>query len=269
MFFHSYFSSWFGFFPKPYLTFLKIYKEENPISLKKTARFAGFLYIIMGIPSAFGIAYVPSKIIDWGNAIITFNNIMTHEFLFRMGMVSQFISNVLFILLVSVLYHLFKQVNSFQSRLMVALVLVQVPIGFVIETFNMASLLILKGEIMKALTLEQKQEWVMLFVTMHKYGMIIIEIFSGLWLIPFGQLVYKSQFIPRILGILLVMGGIAYIIESLSFWLFPDYQPVVSSFMMIIYTIGETPIIFWLLIKGTKSVGKYNNKPDINQANES
>jgi hypothetical protein len=235
--------------------------EENPLLLKKTARLAGFLYIIMGIPSAFGILYVPSKIIVWGNATTTSHNIITHEFLFRMGMVSQFVSNGLFILLVLVLYRLFKQVNSTQARLMVALVLAQVPIGFLIETFNLTSLLILKGQIMKGLSLEQKQDWVMLLVTMHKYGMITIEIFSGLWLIPFGQLVFKSKFIPKILGILLIMGGMAYVIESLTFWLFPDNQPLVSRFMMIIYTIGETPIIFWLLIRGTKSDVKDNEKP--------
>jgi hypothetical protein len=136
---------------------MKIPTKENPSSLKKTARFAGFLYIIMGIPSAFGIAYVPSKIIVWGNATIICQNIITHEFLFRTGMVSQFVSNYLFIPLVAALYRLFKQVNIAQARLMVALVLVQVPIGFQIETLNMTSLLILKGEIMNALTLEQNK----------------------------------------------------------------------------------------------------------------
>ncbi len=228
--------------------------EENPLSRKKTARLAGFLYIIMGIPSAFGIMYVPSKIIVWENATTTCQNIITHEFLFRMGMVSQFISNGLFILLVLTLYRLFKEVNKPQARLMVAMVLVQVPIGFIIETCNMTSLLIMKGEIIKSLTPGQKQDWVMLFFSMHKYGMVIIEIFSGLWLIPFGQLVFKSKFIPRILGILLIIAGIAYITESLSFWISPNNQPFISRFMMILYTIGETPIIFWLLIKGTKNV---------------
>ena len=233
--------------------------EENPLFLKKTARLAGFLYIIMGIPSAFGIMYVPSKIIVWENATTTCQNIMSHEFLFRMGMVSQFISNGLFILLALTLYRLFRSVNRSQARLMVAMVIVQVPIGFMIETCNMASLLILKDEIMKSFTSEQKKDWVMLFLLMHKYGMITIEIFSGLWLIPFGQLVFKSKFIPRILGILLIIAGIAYITESLSYWISPDNQPVVSRFMMILYTIGETPIIFWLLIKGTKSVVIRNN----------
>ncbi len=143
---------------------------------------------------------------------------------------------------------------------MVAFVLVQVPIGYLIETFNITSLMILNGEIMKALEPAQKQDLAMLFLNIHKYGMIAIEIFSGLWLIPFGQLVYKSRFIPRILGVLLIIGGIAYIIESLSFWLFPSYQPFVSRYMILLYSIGETPIILWLLIKGVK-----NNIPAVDK----
>jgi Domain of unknown function (DUF4386) len=135
---------------------------------------------------------------------------------------------------------------------MVAFVLVQVPIGFPMETFNITSLLILKGEIMKALDSEHRQDMATLFLTMHKYGMITVELFSGLWLIPFGQLVYKTRFISRILGVLLIIGGVAYIIESLTYWLFPDYQPFVSRFAIILYSIGETPIILWLLIKGLR-----------------
>jgi hypothetical protein len=234
--------------------------DNTGYSLKRTARLAGFLYVIMGIPSAYGIMYVPSQIIIPGNAAASATNILAHEFLFRTGMVSQFISNTLFILLVLVLYRLLKQVNDYQAKLMVAFVLVQVPIGYLIETFNITSLLILNGEIMKALEPAQKQDLAILFLNMHKYGMITVEIFSGLWLMPFGQLVYKSRFIPRILGILLIIGGIAYIIEGLTFWLFPGYQPFVSRYMIVLYSIGETPIILWLLIKGVK-----NNIPAIDK----
>jgi hypothetical protein len=234
--------------------------DNTKSSLKKTARLAGFLYVIMGIAAAYGIMYVPSQVIVPGNAATTAHNILAHEFLFRAGMVSQFISNTLFILLVLVLYRLLKQVNGHQAKLMVAFVLVQVPIGYLIETFNMTSLMILNGEIMKALEPAQKQDLAMLFLIMHKYGMITIEIFSGLWLIPFGRLVYKSRFMPGILGILLIIGGIAYIIESLTFWLFPGYQPFVSRYMIVLYSIGETPMILWLCIKGVK-----NNIPSIDK----
>jgi hypothetical protein len=223
--------------------------EEKNAAYTNITRIPGILYVVMGIPAAFGIMYVPSKIIVQGNAAATATNILSNEFLFRSGIVSQFISNTMFILLVFALYRIFKQVSGNYAKLMVAFVLVQVPIGFLIETFDITSLLILKGEIMKALDSGQRQEMAMLFLAMHKYGMITVELFSGLWLIPFGQLVYKSRFIPRILGILLIIGGIAYIMESLSFWLFPDYQPFVSRFAIILYSIGETPMILWLLIR--------------------
>ena len=234
--------------------------EEKNTAHINTTRIPGILYVVMGIPAAFGLMYVPSKIMVLGNAAATTTNILANESLFRAGIVSQFISNTMFILLVLVLYRVFKQVSSYHAKLMVAFVLVQVPIGFLMETFNITSLLILKGEIMKALDPQQRQDMAMLFLTMHKYGMITIEIFSGLWLIPFGQLVYKSQFVPRIFGVLLIIGGIAYIIESLSFWLLPDYQIFVSRFAIILYSLGETPMILWLLIKGVRM-------PEIKHAN--
>jgi hypothetical protein len=226
-------------------------EEKNTAHIKVT-RIPGILYVLMGIPAAFGIMYVPSKIIVQGDPAASATNILAHEFLFRTGIVSQFISNTLFILLVLVLYRIFRQVSSFHAKLMVAFVLVQVPIGFLIETFDIGSLLILKGELMNQLDPLQRQDMAMLFLTLHKYGMITVELFSGLWLIPFGQLVYKSGFIPRILGVLLIIGGIAYIIESLSFWLFPVYQPFVSRITIILYSIGETPIILWFLVRGLK-----------------
>jgi Domain of unknown function (DUF4386) len=226
--------------------------EEKNSARIKTTRIPGILYVIMGIAAAFGIMYVLPKIMVQGNAAATATNILLNEFLFRTGIVSQFISNTMFILLVFVLYQLFKQVSRYHAKLMVAFVLVQVPIGFLMETFNITSLLILKGEIMKALDSEHRQDMATLFLTMHKYGMITVELFSGLWLIPFGQLVYKTRFISRILGVLLIIGGVAYIIESLTYWLFPDYQPFVSRFAIILYSIGETPIILWLLIKGLR-----------------
>jgi hypothetical protein len=124
--------------------------------------------------------YVPSKIIVLGNAAATAINILANEYLFRAGIVSQFISNTIFILLVFVFCRIFKQVNGYHTKLMVAFVLVQAPVGFLMETFNITSLLILKGEIMKALDSEQRQDMAMLFLTMHKYGMITVELFSGL-----------------------------------------------------------------------------------------
>jgi hypothetical protein len=93
----------------------------------------------------------------------------------------------------------------------------------------------------------------MLFLKTYDYGIIILEIFWGLWLIPFGQLVYKSTFIPSILGIMLIFGGVAYIVESLTFLLFPNYKTFVSQFTLIFYSVAEISTMLWLLIKGVKN----------------
>jgi Domain of unknown function (DUF4386) len=226
--------------------------EENTTLFKRTARLAGFLYVIMCIPAPYALLYVPSHIMIEGNPAATANNILAHEFLFRLSIVSQFFSIIVFVLLAFVLYRLFKQVNMHYAKLLVAFVVVQVPMVFLFETFNFTSLMIARGEILQAVQTEQKQNLVMLLLNLHSYGMMTLEIFWGLWLIPFGQLVYKSGFIPRIFGLCLFIGGIGWVSNSVTFLLFPAYHPFVSQYIMVIGAIGEFPIILWLLIIGAK-----------------
>ena len=135
---------------------------------------------------------------------------------------------------------------------MVALVIVQIPVVFFTEAFNITSLMLFKGEILKTFELNQRQDLAMLFLNINSYGTTILEMFWGLWLLPFGLLVYKSGFIPRVFGILLIIGGAAYIIESLTRILLPNYSAFVSQYTIVFYTIGELSIVFWLLIKGAK-----------------
>lgn len=227
--------------------------EINLSSLKKTARLAGLLYLFLAITGVYSIIYVPSKIMVRGDAVATANNILANEFLFRTGIISDLISNTIFVFLVSVLYRLFKRVNERQAKLMVALVIVQIPVVFIMEAFNISSLMILKGEILKTFELNQRQDLAMLFLKINDYGTLTLEIFWGLWLLPFGQLVYKSEFIPPMFGVLLIIGGIAYVIESLTHLLLPNYGAFVSQYTFVFYTIGELSIMLWLLIKGVKT----------------
>ena len=226
--------------------------EENVNPLKKTARTAGFLYLLLSVVGAYGLAYVPSQIMVSGNAAATANNILAHELMFRWGSVSQLISNTLFVFLVLVLYRLLKPVNGQLAKLMLIFVLVQVPLSFIIEVFNFTALIILKGEVMSALNLTQKQDLAMLFVRMHRYGFVVLEIFWGLWLIPFGQLVYQSVFIPKIFGVLLIIAGAAYITESFTAMLLPAYLSGVAQVTGVLYAIGEFAIMLWLMIKGVR-----------------
>jgi uncharacterized protein DUF4386 len=237
--------------------------DNSEYSLKKIARLAGLLYVIMGIPNPSGLIYVPSHIMVEGNPAVTSNNILAHEFLFRLSIISQFTSLIVFVLLAFVLYRLLKQVNEFLAKVLVTLVVVQVPMVFLFETLNFTALMIAKGAILKAVETDQKQDLVLLLLNMHTYGMMILEIFWGLWLIPFGQLVYKSGFIPRIFGVCLFIGGIGWVCDSVTFLLFPGYHPYVSQYIAVIGAIGELPIILWLLIKGVK-----NNTPIITKNNQ-
>ncbi len=136
---------------------------------------------------------------------------------------------------------------------MVALVLVQIPAVFIMEALNITSLMIFKGEILQTFELNQRQDLAMLFLKINDYGTLTLEMFWGLWLLPFGLLVYKSGFIPRIFGILLIIAGIAYVTGSFVALLFPSYSTFVNQPTLLLVAIGEISITLWLMIKGVKN----------------
>src|SRR6476659_5136627 len=190
--------------------------EHKADSLKKTARIAGLLYLIWIITGLFAMYYVPSQINMRGDAATTAQNILANEFLFRMSIINALISSTIWVLLVLVLYRLFKQVNERQTKLMVALVIVQIPTVFFMETFNITSLMIFKGETLKTFELSQRQDLGMLFLKINDYVVLTLEIFWGLWLFPLALLVYRSRFLPRFLGIWLIIDGFALLVLSFT-----------------------------------------------------
>lgn len=226
---------------------------ENKIqTLKRTARFAGLLYLIWIMTAIYGLIYVQSKTIVPEDAVATSAKILANEFIFRSGIVNGLISTIVWILIAMTLYRLFKHVNEAHSKLMVVLVTVQIPVSFMMAALNIASLMLFKGQILKTFELAQQQDLAMFFLKINDYFTISVEMFWGLWLFPFGYLVYKSGFIPRILGVFLILNGVAYIIHCLSHLLIPDYQKVIFYIATPIWTLGEFSIMLWLLIKGVK-----------------
>ena len=211
------------------------------------ARLAGFLYLLLIPFSAFGLIYVPSKLIVPGDAATTANNIVASEALFRSGIVSHLIGQTIFILLPLVLYRLLKPVNKNHAVLMVVLVLVSVPITFINELNHFAALILLSGaDYLSVFAVDQLHAQMMLFLELHEHGITIALIFWGLWLFPLGYLVFKSGFLPKILGVLLMIGCIGYLIDALTTMLFPDFDMTVSQFTFI----GELLFPLWLVFKG-------------------
>src|SRR5574341_46135 len=215
--------------------------ETSPLTL---ARVAGLLYL-MGLPAPFGLIYVPSRLIVSGDAAATAANIMASETLFRFGIVSNLYVSVVNLLLVLALYRLLTPVGKHMALLMVMFVVAGAAIAMLNEMTQFAVLRLLSGaDYLTVFTTDQVQALALLFLNMHSQGINIAQIFWGLWLLPMGYLVFKSGFLPRIIGALLIIAGFGYVIQS--------FAAVLGYNLSIIFYTGwgELLLLLWLLIKG-------------------
>lgn len=218
---------------------------------KATARTAGLLYLLLAVTGGFSMLYVPSLIVP-GDAAATAANIAANELLFRLGILSGLVSQVAFVLLVLALYALFKGVNKGYSSVMVALVVAAAPVAFLNMLNQVAALHVLdSAAYLTAFAPGQVNALMMLFLDLHGHGLLIVELFWGLWLLPLGLLVIQSGFIPRVVGILLIIGFAGYLLDFVTRLLFPDHTAIVSPIAGV-SKFGELAIILWLLIKGVR-----------------
>jgi hypothetical protein len=222
-------------------------------SLSKNARVAGLLYILFSVFGVVRLIYIPNTLIVHGNAAATANNIAAHELLFRLGIVSYLLAAAGWIFVALALYRLLKEVNQSLAVLMVILgSLVSVPIFFMNAVNDAAALLFARGgDFLTVFDKPQREAFVMLFLRLHHQGDLANEIFWGLWLIPFGLLVYRARFLPRILGVWLMAGCFGYLALSFTGLLFPRYEDIVFTYTQPL-TMSEVGIMLWLVIKGAK-----------------
>ena len=226
------------------------------ISINKTARVAGLLYLMLIIFGIISLAYIPSQLIVSQSASKTFENITNSEFLFRLGIAFGIITFLIHIFLPLVLYKLLHNVNKFQAKLMVIFSLISVAIFFVIILNKFSVLtLINKTEYLENLSKTELETLVMFHIDSYNNGIQISQIFWGLWLFPFGYLVYKSGFLPKLLGILLMAGCFGYLILFFGRFLYTDFnQTMISEIAGYPATLGEFGICLWLLIMGTNKL---------------
>jgi hypothetical protein len=223
-------------------------------SEKSTARIAGILYLLVALTGAFSIMIVPEMLIRPDNAAETVRNIAANELLFRFGIAAGFLCQIAFIFLVLTLYRLLRNVDRGYAAAMVALVIVAVPIAFLNLLNYLAVLLLMNGsEYWSAFTADQLHALVMLFLGIHHQGVVVVQIFWGLWLFPFGVLVYRSRFLPRALGVFLILACFAYLIKSVTALLLPQFHEAVAPWTAAIAGLGEFAILLWLLIKGASA----------------
>lgn len=222
-------------------------------STKKQARVAGLLYLVIGVTAPIGLEYVPSTLFVPGDAAATASRIRASESLLRIGIASELFHQIICVFLVLALYRLFKAVNERQATLVVILgALVSVPIMFLNVLNEIAALVLVSGaDFLSVFDKRQLDALALLFIRLHGQGINVVSIFWGLWLFPFGMLVIRSRFIPRLLGVLMIIAGIGYLASAFTSILLPRYAHLVGQFAFVL-ELGEVPIIFWLLIWGAR-----------------
>ena len=221
-------------------------------SNRNPGRVAGYLYLLLGF-AVFRLVYIPRALIVPRNAAATANNIAAHQSLFRLGMVTDLLAATFCIFVVLALYRLFKGVNQNQAVLMVILGGPMPAAVYFLNVLNdVAALMFARpADFLSTFEKPQRDAFVMLFLRLHDYGVFANEIFWGLWLLPFGLLVYRSGFIPSILGIFLCINCFAYVTFSVTGFLMPQYLAKVTSIGSPAL-LGEGAIMLWLLIKGAR-----------------
>ncbi len=226
--------------------------KEKMNSLKKTARMAGFLYLAHFVFFFLADNGVHSTAVGSVDAATIAHNIMASEWLFRIGFVSFLLTAVFFLLSAWALYVLLKPVNKDLALLFVLLNLGGVAIWCISQVSEFAALLLLSGaDYLKVFQADQLQALAILFLNLYQNGYMIAQILLNLWLFPLGYLVFKSGFLPRVLGILLIIDGFAMLIWFFQFFFFPGYEAI-STLGLAVGFIAEGSLCLWLLIKGVK-----------------
>ena len=227
-------------------------------TIKKTARMAGFLYLIYIVVSIFANGLGRSKLIVLGDAATTARNIMASAAQFRIGFVIDLVAAVIFLLTAWALYSLLKPVNKNLALLFLLLNLGGIAVWCFSDLFLIATQLLLSdADYLKVFQVDQIQALAMLSLYIYKYGFLgIAQLFFGAWLFPLGYLVFKSGFLPRFLGVILMVHCVVWLMSALQFFLFPGF--ITIPFVGITYIsyplgfISEFGLTLWLLIMGAK-----------------
>jgi len=222
-------------------------------STHNPGRVAGFIYLLLVVLAPFRLIYIPSALYVRGIATSTANNIANHELLFRLGMVSDLLCGTILIFLTLALYRLFKGVNQNLAVLVVILGgLLPATIDFLNVLNDAAALILVRGaDFLSVFDKPHRDALAMLFLRLHHQEIIAAEILWGLWLFPLAILTYGSRFLPRFLGVWLIINGFAYLIMSFTGLVLPQYEDMVSN-IAFPALLGEMAFMLWLLIKGAK-----------------
>jgi hypothetical protein len=222
--------------------------ERSPRAM---ARLAGFLYLLIVVCSGFSFGYVRTTLIVPGDATATMSTIMAAEGLFRLGIAADAVVFLTEIMLLAILYTLLKPVSKTLSLAAAyARLAMTVMQGMNLLNYCFVLLLVSGASYLTVFEPDQLHALVLLFLNAYDAVALIWALFFALHLLVLGYLVYKSGYIPKVLGIMLVVASCGYFIDSFGTVLVPQYAELYASVVVLTAIVGELPLAFWLLIKG-------------------
>ena len=216
-------------------------------------RVAGLWYLLLVFIGPLRLIYIPSKLLVHGDAAATATNIAAHEWLFRFGIVADLAGAIVLVMLTLAFYRLFEGVSRQLAVQVVIFGGVMPALIYIVNSVSdAAALMIVKGpNVLAVFDKPQRDALAWLFVQLHDHQVTSAEILWGVWLFPLGLLVYRSGFLPRFLGVWLLVNGVAYVALSLTGLLIPDLQDAIFLYAQPAF-FGEIALVLWLLIKGAK-----------------
>ena len=224
-------------------------------SPKRIARIAGVLYLLLAIFGGFAQGFVEPKMYVAGDAAATAGNVVANAELVRLGVISDLVGQVNFVFLALTLYILLEHAHQSVARAMVILVALTAGITCLNAVFEFEGLRVATGAVdLAALGTTGSNAVVLLLLDAQHYGLLIAQIFFGLWLIPLGYLAYKSEMFPRALAVLLVVGGGCYLVDLLAAFLVPGVRQTIHGYVTIPSAIAELSMLVYLLVIGVRTV---------------
>jgi hypothetical protein len=222
--------------------------------IKRLARFAGFLYLLVGIFGGFAEGFVEPKMYVAGNAAATTGNVVANAGLLRLGVVADLLDGMVYVFTALALYVLFKAVHKSAARAMLVFVALAAALTCINAVFEFEGLRVATGAVgTSALGIGGSRAVVLLLLDAQHYGLLTAQIFFGLWLAPLGYLAYKSGWFPKALGILLCVASGCYLVDMLAAFLSPGFDQKIHALIVIPCAIAEVWMVLYLLVVGVRT----------------
>src|SRR3979411_331481 len=230
------------------------FSRRAPVtSPKRLARIAGFLYLLVGVFGGFAGGEVEPKMYVAGDAAATAGNVVAHAGLVRLGVFADLMDATLFVFLALVLYVLLKHVHRSVARAMLVVVILAAAITSLSALFEFEGLRVATGAVdMAAFGAAGSNAMALFLLGAQHYGLLVAQIFFGLWLAPLGYLAYRSGWFPKALGVVLIAAGACYLVDAFAAFLVPDFAKAIHGYITIPSIIAEVWTLVYLLLIGVK-----------------